>query len=83
MPAGSSADRTKAIEKQENEKMRKKCIFAWFLRVKNSSPKAYKGTILFPVCYSIRFFKAANTEIQLIIEVLSGASGSTWEINLP
>lgn len=35
-----------------------------FLIAKNRSPKAYKGTILFPVCYSISFSKAANTETQ-------------------
>ena len=38
------------------------CIFAPFLRAKNSSRKAYIGTILFPVCYSIKIFMAAKAE---------------------
>ena len=57
--------------------LRKRCIFAMFLRAKNSSPKALIGTILFPVCYFVRFLKTENTDKQLFISMFSGLPQTT------
>ena len=59
--------------------LRKRCIFAMFLRAKkNSSPKALIGTILFLVCYFVRFFKNANADKQLFISMFSGLPQTTF-----
>ena len=57
--------------------LKKRCIFAMFLRAKNSSPKALIGTILFPVCYLVSFFETANADKQLFISVFSGLPQTT------
>ncbi len=63
-PAAPRVERLPIGEKngKKQKNCRKMCNFAPFLRAKNSSRKAYKGTILFPVCYSIKILSAASIE---------------------